>query len=188
METCEKKKSFTFSCSRAGSFTRIKRRNFEVFSSVKDHSALNEKTKVKTLRFIKKKQSIGATMNQDLFNRFSQVFLEDESVFDISSYSQQLELCCSCKLSIANSDELVVQLNDKIYHTYCFQCVQCDNKINPKVDYLLLDSGKPLCGTCVPECHACGEIILAEHIRVVDKDFHEKCLSCTYCKMVTSHC
>ncbi|XP_065899465.1 uncharacterized protein [Dysidea avara] len=185
METCEKKRSLTFSCSSAGSFTRIKRRNFEVYSSVKDptNSAHDEQTKVKTLRFNKKKRSIAATMNQDLFDRFSQVFSDDKQILDISSFLQQPELCSNCKMGITNNDKVVVLLDSKLYHTCCFQCVHCDNKINPRVDYLLLESGKPLCSTCVPECHACGEIILAKHVRVVDKDFHEKCLSCTYCRM-----
>jgi len=188
METREKKRSLTFSCSRAGSFTRIKRRSFEIFSSVKDSNRAEEQTKVKTLRFCKKKRSIAATMNQDLFDRFSQVFLEDRPEFDFTSYTHQSELCCSCKLSIANSDEVLVFLNDRFYHDCCFRCVQCDDKINPRIDYLVIENGNPLCSTCVPECHACGEIILANHVRVVDKDFHEKCLSCTYCKMVTYHC
>ena len=185
METCEKKRSFTFNCSRAESFTRIKRRSFEVFSPVRPiHSGEDE---VKTLRFIKRKLSIAATMNQDLFNRFSQVFTEDKSPLDLPSYETlPPELCSSCKLSITNNDELVVLLNGKLYHACCFRCVQCDNRIDTRIDYLLLESGKPLCNTCVPECYACGEIILTEHVRVVDKDFHEKCLSCTYCKMVTS--
>jgi len=102
----------------------------------------------------------------------------------IRTVRSQPDLCTSCKLSINNNDDLIIQLHEELYHLCCFQCVQCGNKINPKVDYILIEDGKPLCGTCIPECRACGETIVSNHVHVINKDFHEKCLLCTYCRKV----
>ena len=164
-------------------FTHFNRRSYEVYASFREfiHVAdplKREPERVKSLSFKRRRisQCTGASRNMD--------YMDAKDSRQIRMSQSQPDLCSSCKLSITHNDDLVVQLHEELYHVYCFQCIQCNNKIDPKADYILIENGKPLCGSCIPECRACGETILSSHVRVIDKDFHEKCLLCTFCRKV----
>lgn len=166
-------------------FTRFNRRSYEVYGSFKEfiHVAdpmKREPERVKSLSFKKRRisQFAEATRNIDGIDG------NDSSQGRFMVSRSQPDLCTGCNLSITHNDDLIVQLHEELYHVYCFQCIQCGNKIDPKVDYILIEDGKPLCGSCIPECHACGETILSKHVHVIDKDFHEQCLLCTFCRKV----
>lgn len=170
------------------SYTRFSRRRYEVYSSFKEFIQISdpkmrEPGRVKSLSFKRRRLShcVEESQNTD------HTSVQDKPLGRQLRISRsQPDLCTNCKLSITNTDDLVVQLHEELYHVYCFQCVQCGSKIDPKVDYLLIEDGKPLCGSCIPECRACGETILSNHVHVVDKDYHEKCLLCTFCRKVIS--
>ena len=172
-------------------FTSFKRRSYEVYSSFSEFVQVSDPTKreperIKSLSFKRHRISVCVegrrnASDTDLKNRSQGQVAQGIQVRLIRSQPDQ---CTSCKLSITHNDNLVIQLHEDLYHVYCFQCTQCGNKINPKVDYILIENGKPLCGSCIPECRACGETILSNHVHVIDKDFHEKCLLCTFCRKV----
>ena len=164
-------------------FTRFNRRSYDVYASFREFIHVTDPMKreperIKSLSFKKRRisQFVEATRNID--------GIDAKDSRQIRGSRSQPDLCSSCNLSITHNDDMVVQLHEELYHVYCFQCIQCGNKINPKVDYILIEDGKPLCGSCIPECRACGETILSSHVHVIDKDFHEKCLLCTFCRKV----
>ena len=171
---------------RKKSYTHVNRRIYEVYSPCKEFIQVADPTKreigkVKSLSF-KKRRSQYVEASEDVDDRNAQGSSQDRPIIRISR--SQPNLCTGCQLSITHNDDLVVQLHEQLYHVYCFQCIQCDNKIDPKVDYILIEGGNPLCGTCIPECRACGETIVSNHVNVINKDFHEQCLLCTICRKV----
>ena len=172
---------------RKKSYTSVNRRNYEVYSSCKEFIQVadplkREINKVKSLSFKKRRMSQYVEASGNLDDRNAQNSSQDRPI--IRASRSQPDLCTSCQLSITYNDDLVVQLHEQLYHVYCFQCIQCGNKIDPKVDYILIEGGKPLCSTCIPECRACGETIVSNHVHVINKDFHEQCLLCTICRKV----
>lgn len=160
-----------------------------MYSSFKDFIEVSDPTKrepgrVKSLNFKKRRTSHCVDANRSVDD--TNVQSDTQCGGQIRVSRSLPELCTSCKLSITNNDDFIVKLHEELYHVYCFRCIQCGNKIDPKVDYILIEDGKPLCGTCIPECRACGETIVTNHVHVIDKDFHEKCLLCTFCRKVIS--
>lgn len=182
------KQSVTAKGSKRGSFTSVNRRNYEVYSSLKQFIEISDPTKrrpgrIKSLSFKRKRLShcVEETRSMDDMNG-------PDNVQQIRISRSQPDLCTNCKLKITDSDELVVELHEELYHFYCFQCIQCGNKIDPKADYILIEDGKPLCSSCIPECRGCGETIVSSHAEVIGKDYHENCLLCTFCRKVIFKC
>ena len=168
------------------SYTQFNRRSYEVYSSFNEfiqvaNSTKREPGRVKSLSFKRRRISQCVEASRNIDDRSAQDSSQDRQIRVSRS---QPDLCTSCKLSITNNDDLVVQLHEELYHVYCFQCIQCGNRIDPKVDYILIENGKPLCSACIPECRACGETIVSNHVHVINKDFHEQCLLCTICRKV----
>ena len=93
--------------------------------------------------------------------------------------------CCCCGDAFQAEDKVVLFRSD-IYHTLCFACGVCKTVMEPTKQFLVLDSGLPLCYGCSPVCYFCNEKVTKNHIGVLKKDFHEQCLNCTRCKKVSS--
>ena len=163
------------------SFTRFKCRSYEVYSSFKEFIDVasptsREPKRVKSLSFKKRRLSQFVEPNRNMDGTNMQDNTQNRQ---IRASKSQPDLCTNCQLSITNNDDLLIQLHGEVYHIYCFRCIQCGNRIDPKVDYILIEDDRPL-------CRACGETIVSNHVHVIDKDFHEKCLLCTFCRKVIS--
>lgn len=91
--------------------------------------------------------------------------------------------CQGCGMCFEASDKVVVFESDP-YHMQCFACGNCGLQVDPTLNFLVLDTGNPLCKVCSPTCHSCGEKIVSGHLNVLNKDFHEECLKCFICKKV----
>ena len=94
--------------------------------------------------------------------------------------------CHGCGLSFEASDKVVVFESDP-YHTQCFACGECGEQVDPTLNFLVLDNGAPLCKACSPACYSCGEKIVYGHLNVLNKDFHEECLTCSKCSKVSNN-
>ena len=93
---------------------------------------------------------------------------------------------CSACGKVFEETDMVVLFDSDILHTSCFSCGRCGNRVDPTKQFLILDDGSPLCFSCSPACHMCGEQISSNHVWVVNKDFHESCLKCYQCRRVSN--
>ena len=93
------------------------------------------------------------------------------------------QMCYMCKKRVLLS-EMVVIFEGEVIHLECFCCGKCGEVVDAVQDFLVLDDNSPLCFKCSPVCHACSNKIVAEHVGVLNKDFHESCLNCYKCHKV----
>lgn len=107
-----------------------------------------------------------------------------ETVTTTQQLTSSVQSCHSCGNCLEYSD-MVVVFDTETYHMRCFNCGQCDQPVDPSVDFLVLDDGSPLCSKCSPVCHCCEDKIVSGHVNVLNKDFHEGCLKCSVCKKVS---
>lgn len=95
----------------------------------------------------------------------------------------ECHVCSACKQQF-DSPDLVVLFEEEAFHTECFCCGECGSVVDATQEFLVLEGGSPLCSSCSPSCHACGEKVLSRHVGVLNKDFHEACLKCSQCQKV----
>ena len=97
----------------------------------------------------------------------------------------ECHVCSACKQQF-DSPDLVVLFEEEAFHTECFCCGECGSVVDATQEFLVLEGGSPLCSSCSPSCHACGEKVLSRHVGVLNKDFHEACLKCSQCQKVVT--
>ncbi|XP_062842584.1 filamin-binding LIM protein 1 isoform X2 [Trichomycterus rosablanca] len=93
------------------------------------------------------------------------------------------DVCGFCRKPVPLSEQAIEALN-RIYHSGCFQCRQCNVPLAGRTYYN--KAGLPLCEDCyqasLEPCWACGELIKDQVIRALERAYHPPCFVCTTCK------
>ncbi|KAJ7999455.1 hypothetical protein DPEC_G00194610 [Dallia pectoralis] len=92
------------------------------------------------------------------------------------------DVCGFCRKPVALSEAAIEALN-RTYHAACFQCRQCHIPLAGKMYYN--KAGIPLCEDCYQAslelCWACGEVIMEQVIRALERVYHPTCFICSTC-------
>ncbi len=71
--------------------------------------------------------------------------------------------------------------SNALWHTDCFRCAKCSNKVTADTNLLLLSDGSPVCSACSFQCFVCKEPITEEAIMTGDESYHAACFTCRTC-------
>lgn len=90
--------------------------------------------------------------------------------------------CGGCKKKCSGE---VLRVNDKYFHTHCFQCCECQTSL-ASGGFFTKDS-KYYCTKCYQNnfgtrCAKCNQFVEGEVVSALGNTFHQKCFTCARCK------
>jgi len=77
---------------------------------------------------------------------------------DTDKHGETCTTCAACNGAF-DADHMVVNCEGILYHTTCFVCTECGCVVDPSSQFLMLNTGRPLCSQCSPTCQECGAAI-----------------------------
>ncbi|XP_015255749.1 PREDICTED: zyxin-like [Cyprinodon variegatus] len=96
--------------------------------------------------------------------------------------SPPLKTCGKCGKALS-STQPALQALDKIFHSSCFSCVNCQRPLQGMQFYD--KEGLPQCKRCytkcLADCYRCGEKITGRILKAMGKCFHVHCFFCSTC-------